>query len=51
MSLQNAFGPIHDKLGDDDPYVRWTAFEDKKVLTDEYVLYDYGLGGVEILMG
>ncbi len=49
LSLQNAFGPIHDKLGDDDPYVRWTAFEDKKVLTNNYVLYDYGLGGVEIL--
>ena len=49
LSLQNAFGPIHDKLGDDDPYVRWTAFEDKKVLTDEYVLFDYGLGGAEII--
>ena len=49
-SLQNAFGPLHDKKGDDNFWVHVDAFEAPGFIRDQYTLYDYGiLGGVEIL--
>lgn len=50
FSLQNTFGPIHDKDGNDTIYVRWNAYDNEKLKVDHYVLFDYGLGGAEILL-
>ncbi len=49
-SLQNAFGPLHDKKGDDNFWVHVQAFEDPQFTRDQYALYDYGiLGNIEVL--
>lgn len=44
-SIQNAFGPLHDKAGDDNYWVHVTAFENPDCTMNEYALYDYGLQG------
>ncbi len=49
-SLQNAFGPLHDKKGDDNFWVHVQAFEDPQFTRDQDALYDYGiLGDIEML--
>jgi len=49
-SLQNAFGPLHDKQGDDNEWVHVDAYENPQVVLDNYVLYDYGiLDGITVL--
>lgn len=49
-SLQNGFGPLHDKAGDDDFWVHVSGFEFPNFTMDQYALYDYGiLGGAELI--
>lgn len=49
-SLQNSWGPLHDKEGEDYLWVGPDAFENEGVLREEINLFDYGLlGGVEIV--
>ncbi|MEI6914270.1 MAG: hypothetical protein WCL39_03975, partial [Armatimonadota bacterium] len=50
-SLQNTWGPLHEKIGDDNNWCSPAAFELEKFLREEFSLYDYGLlGGAEIVV-
>ncbi|HEX2951564.1 MAG TPA: hypothetical protein VHV83_18660, partial [Armatimonadota bacterium] len=42
-SRQNTFGPLHERDGEDHPYVNSAAFEEESVIREELSLYDYGL--------
>ena len=49
-SLQNAWGPLHERTGDDNPWCGPNAFEDDNILREEMNLFPYGLlGGVELV--
>ncbi len=48
-SLQNSWGPLHEKNGDDNMWVGVNAFESESFLREEFSLFNYGLGGVQIL--
>lgn len=49
-SLQNAWGPLHEKDGDDNRWCGPNAFEDERFLREEFSLFNYGLlGGAEIV--
>ena len=49
-SLQNSWGPLHEKEGDDNKWVGPNAFEDDGILREEMNLFNYGLlGGAEIV--
>ncbi len=49
-SRQNTFGPLHDRDGEDFPYVGPGAFEDEGAVKPEYSIFDYGLlGGAELV--
>lgn len=50
-SLQNTWGPLHDKEGDDNQWAGPRAFENEDMLREEMNLFNYGLlGGAEILI-
>ena len=48
-SLQNSWGPLHEKEGDDNRWVGPNAFQDEDFLREEFSLFNYGIGGIEIL--
>jgi hypothetical protein len=49
-SLQNAWGPLHEKDGEDNHWCAPEAFEDDRILREEINTFPYGLlGGVEIV--
>ena len=49
-SLQNSWGPLHEKVGDDNFWGGPNAFEDDAFLRDGMNSFDYGLlGGAEIV--
>ena len=49
-SLQNSWGPLHDKDGDDFLWVGPEAFENDGVIREEMSIYNYGLlGGAELV--
>lgn len=49
-SLQNSWGPLHEKEGDDNRWCGPNAFEDEWMLREEFNLFPYGLlGGAEIV--
>lgn len=47
-SLQNSWGPLHEKDGDDNTWVGPNAFENENFLKEEFSLFNYGIGGIEI---
>ncbi|MCE5199356.1 MAG: hypothetical protein ABFD54_09525 [Armatimonadota bacterium] len=50
-SKQNAFGPLHEKIGDDNQWCGPNAFEDDSILREETNLFPYGLlGGAELVI-
>ena len=49
-SLQNTWGPLHERDGDDNMWVGANAFEDEEFLREEFSLFNYGLGGIEIMV-
>lgn len=50
-SLQNAWGPLHERSGDDNLWCGPNAFEDEGMLREEINSYPYGLlGGAEIVI-
>ncbi len=49
-SLQNSWGPLHEKTGDDNQWCGPDGFEDERNIKDEFSLFNYGLlGGVELV--
>ncbi len=48
-SLQNSWGPLHEKNGDDNMWAGPDAFESEDIVRDEFSLFNYGIGGIEIL--
>lgn len=48
-SLQNAWGPLHEREGDDNAWCGPNAFEDENFIREELSLFNYGIGGLEIL--
>ena len=49
-SLQNSWGPLHDKIGDDNMWPGPNAFDNEPELREEINSFNYGLlGGVEIV--
>jgi len=48
-SLQNSWGPLHEKDGDDNRWVGPNAFEDESFIREELSLFNYGIGGIKIL--
>lgn len=51
-SLQNTWGPLHEKSGDDNMWCGPNAFEDEYAVRPEFSLFDYGLlGGAAICRG
>lgn len=49
-SLQNTWGPLHEKTGDDNLWCGPDAFEVDHILREEINIYPYGLlGGAEIV--
>ena len=48
-SLQNSWGPLHEKEGDDNRWCGPHAFEDESFVREELSLFNYGIGGLEIL--
>ncbi len=49
-SLQNSWGPLHEREGEDNRYVSSAAFEHEEQVREELSLFDYGIGGIEILV-
>lgn len=50
-SLQNSWGPLHEKDGDDNMWVGPEAFENESMLREQINLFNYGLlGGAEIVV-
>lgn len=47
-SLQNSWGPLHERNGDDNMWVGVSAFEHEDFLKEEFSFFNYGLGGLEI---
>ncbi|MEN6357998.1 MAG: hypothetical protein ABFD83_13050 [Armatimonadota bacterium] len=49
-SLQNAWGPLHEQIGDDNSWCSPEAFEDDNILREQINVFPYGLlGGIEIV--
>lgn len=49
-SLQNSWGPLHEKDGDDNRWCGSNAFESEGALREELSIFNYGLlGGAEIV--
>ncbi|MBP5092446.1 MAG: hypothetical protein J6332_00160 [Abditibacteriota bacterium] len=49
-SMQNAWGPLHEKNGDDNSWCGPGAFTQEHMVRNEYNNYDYGLlGGMELI--
>jgi hypothetical protein len=48
-SLQNSWGPLHERDGDDNTWAGPNAFEDEDVIRNEFSLFNYGIKGIEIL--
>jgi hypothetical protein len=48
-SLQNSWGPLHERDGDDNMWVGVNAFENEEFLREEFSFFNYGIGGIEIL--
>ncbi|MCX8082617.1 MAG: hypothetical protein N3D17_04395 [bacterium] len=49
-SLQNTWGPLHEKDGDDNLWCGNNAFTEEKVIKEEFSLFNYGIEGLEILL-
>jgi len=50
-SLQNAWGPLHEKVGDDNQWCGPNAFEDEGLVREELNTFNYGLlGGADIVL-
>ena len=49
-SLQNTWGPLHERDGDDNMWVGANAFQDESFLREEFSLFNYGLGGIEVVV-
>ena len=49
-SLQNMWGPLHERDGDDNMWVGENAFQDEAFLREEISLFNYGLGGIEVVV-
>ena len=48
-SLQNSWGPLHERKGEDTLWVGPNAFENESEIREEFSLFNYGIGGIEIL--
>jgi hypothetical protein len=49
-SLQNAWGPLHEQIGEDNMWCGREAFEDDNILREQINTFPYGLlGGIEIV--
>jgi hypothetical protein len=48
-SLQSSWGPLHERNGDDNMWAGPNAFVDENFLREEFSLFNYGIGGIEIL--
>ncbi len=48
-SLQNSWGPLHERKGEDTLFVGPDAFENESEIREEFSLFNYGIGGMEIL--
>ncbi|MCK9266064.1 hypothetical protein M0P98_04170 [bacterium] len=49
-SLQNMWGPLHEREGDDNMWVGAIAFENEDYLREEFSFFNYGIGGIDILV-
>ncbi|MDD3726147.1 MAG: hypothetical protein PHI44_03015, partial [Candidatus Ratteibacteria bacterium] len=48
-SLQNSWGPLHEREGDDNMWCGPAAFEDEMTVREELSLFNYGLAGIELI--
>ncbi len=48
-SLQNSWGPLHEREGDDNLWAGPNAFENEDFIRDELSLFNYGIEKIEIL--
>jgi hypothetical protein len=49
-SLQNSWGPLHERIGDDNQWVGPNAFDSEHDIKNELSLFNYGLlGGAELI--